>query len=159
MTKTEKLIQDEKINFVFIHLSVPHPPGFYDRKTHQLCICGNYLDNLVLADDTLGQLLKEVNRSRGTDQTTIIISSDHSWRVPLWRGWLFWTPEEERISQGRFDTRPVFLVHFPGQQSAIDITAPQPELIEHDIIASMLQNKLQSPDDLMSFLHNSRPAQ
>jgi hypothetical protein len=77
----------------------------------------------------------------------------------MWRGNEYWTPEEEQVSQGKFDPRPVFLIHFPGQTSAINIPDAQSELVEHDIIASMLQNKLQSPDDLMSLLHTSQQNQ
>jgi Sulfatase len=152
MKRADELIRGDQIDFVFIHLPVPHPPGFYDRKTHKLCACGNYIDNLVLADDALGQLEDEIKERGPLDQTTLIVSSDHSWRIGLWRGQESWTPEEERISGGKYDPRPVLLVHFPGQESAINIASSQPELIEHDIIASMLQNKLNTSDDLVSFL-------
>jgi hypothetical protein len=157
MTRATDLIRQREYDFIFIHLSAPHPPGFYNRKTHEFCGCGNYIDNLQLADDSLGQLEDEIKHSPQADQTTLIVSSDHSWRVPLWSGWGTWTAEEQRISQGAFDSRPAFLVHFPGQTSAIDIAEPQPELVEHDIIASMLQNKLQSPNDLVEVLRH--PAQ
>ena len=39
--------------FVFIHLPVPHPGGFYDRRTRRVGVDGSYLDNLVLTDETL----------------------------------------------------------------------------------------------------------
>ena len=159
MKRARDLIRDDQIDFVFIHLSVPHPPGFYDRKTHQLCGCGNYIDNLALADDALGQLQEEINRSGQADQTTLIVSSDHSWRIGLWRGGQYWTPEEERISQGQFDPRPVLLIRFPGQTSGVDVPGPQPQLIEHDIIASMLQNKMETSDALVAFLRSSQPPQ
>ena len=153
MSHADTLIRDGQIRFVFLHLSVPHPPGFYDRNTHKICACGNYLDNLVLADDTLAALEHEIDSTPWKDQTTLIVSSDHSWRVPLWRGWFGWTPEEETLSGGRFDQRPVFLVHFPGQTSQSDVPAPTPEMTEHDIIAAMLENKLNSPQDLLAFVH------
>jgi membrane-anchored protein YejM (alkaline phosphatase superfamily) len=159
MTHAAQLIKNDKLDFVFIHLPVPHPPGFYDRNTHRLCACGNYLDNLVLADDTMGELLKAINQTHEADQTTLIISSDHSWRVPIWEVRTFWTPEEERISQGQYDSRAVFLIHFPGQTSAVDVPQTYSEVFEHDIIASMLQNKTNSPDDLVSVLHQPKPSQ
>lgn len=156
MKQAGDLIRDNQIDFVFIHLPVPHPPGFYDRKRHKICACGNYIDNLALADDALGQLQEEISHSDLRDQTTLIVSSDHSWRIPLWRDGESWTPEEERISQDGFDTRPVLLVHFPGQKEAINIPGPEPELVEHDIIASMLQNTLNTPDELLSFIRSSQ---
>ncbi len=146
------LIQDGNIRFIFLHLPVPHPPGFYNRKTHRLTAGGDYLDNLVLADDTLGVLRQEIDRTPWASQTTLIVSSDHSWRVPLWRTGNDWTAEEERISQGRFDPRPVFIIHFPGQDSGEEISESLPELVEYQIIAGMLTDEIKVPGDLQSRL-------
>ena len=151
MARAHHIILDRSIHFVFLHMPVPHPPGFYDRKTHKFCECGNYLDNLVLADDALANLMHDIDQTPERDQTTLIVSSDHSWRVPLWRGSDGWTPEEEAVSKGLFDERPVFLVHFPGQTSASEVSSPTSELLEHDVVAAMLQDKLQTPQDLLLF--------
>jgi hypothetical protein len=145
-------LQDGDYRFLFLHLPVPHPPGIYNRQTHQLVEGGNYLDNLTLADDTMGLLWDEIARTPWAAQTTVIVSSDHSWRVPIWRPSGDWTPEEERISQGRFDRRPVFLVHFPGQTSGETISAAIAELAEHDVIAALLQGKLNTADELKAAL-------
>jgi hypothetical protein len=144
--------QDGDYRFLFLHLPVPHPPGIYNRRTHQLVEGGNYLDNLTLADDTMGVLWDEIAKTPWAAQTTVIVSSDHSWRVPIWRPNEDWTPEEESNSQGRFDRRPVFLVHFPGQTTGHDIFAPIPELAEHDVIASILEGKLKNAGDLQTAL-------
>lgn len=156
MQHARNLIRDNKIGFAFIHLLVPHPPGIYDRKTGKLCACGNYIDNLALADTALDQLEEQIGNTAQADQTTLIISSDHSWRVNLWKGNDNWTPEEERISQGKFDPRPVFMVHFPGQETAAEIDSQMPELIEHDVIAAILQHKIKNSDDLVSFVRASQ---
>jgi membrane-anchored protein YejM (alkaline phosphatase superfamily) len=113
---------------------------------------GTYLDNLVLADDTLGLLLQYIDATSSSNRTTVIISSDHSWRIPLWRHSEFWSAEEERASGGRFDDRPVLLIHFPGQNSGNDVNTSLPELLEHDIIADMLRGKLNNSQDLAAFL-------
>ena len=152
MARAHHLIQDRSVHFVFLHIPVPHPPGFYDRRTHKFCECGNYLDNLALADDALAALMHDVDQTPEKDQTTVIVSSDHSWRVPLWRGLDGWTPEEEAVSKGLFDERPVFLVHLPGQTAASEVSSPTPELLEHDIVAAMLQDKLQTPQDLLALV-------
>jgi hypothetical protein len=152
MAHTQLLIDDDRIRFVFLHLNVPHPPGIYDRQRHMLRSGGNYLDNLVLSDDTLGALYKEIYASPSASQTTLIISSDHSWRIPLWRNGEGWSDEEERASGGRFDVRPVLLIHFPGQKSGNDVNASLPELLEHDIIAGMLRGQINNPEDLAAFL-------
>jgi hypothetical protein len=152
MQQGSKLIHSDQVRFVLLHLPVPHPPGYYNRDTHELSESGNYIDNLVLADDTLGSLLKEIDGTPWASRTTLIISSDHSWRIPTWRGAPGWTNEEEKTSHGRFDPRPVFLVHFPGEISGGEVRAPLPELMEHDIIAGMLKGEINTPEDLEAFV-------
>lgn len=152
MAYTHALIENEHVNFIFLHIPVPHPPGIYDRRQHTLRPGGTYLDNLVLADDTLGALLKEIDATPSASRTTLIVSSDHSWRIPLWKPVSGWSAEEERASGGRFDDRPVLLIHFPGQASGKDVYSAEPEMLEHDIVAGMLQGKVNNADDLAGFL-------
>ena len=152
MARTHALIENEQVRFVFLHLPVPHPPGIYDREQHKLRPSGTYLDNLVLADDTLGTLLKEVDATPSASRTTVIVSSDHSWRIPIWISAPGWGAEEERVSGGRFDDRPVLLIHFPGQNSGNEVNSALSELLEHDIIAEMLSGKINNSADLASFL-------
>ena len=109
------LIADEQIGFVFVHLAVPHPPGVYDRHTRQIENGGSYLDNLALADSDLGELLEVVQSTRSAADTAVIVCSDHSWRIPMWRHSAWWTAEDEEAAKKGFDARPVLLVHFPRQ--------------------------------------------
>lgn len=150
------LIQNERIHFVFIHLPVPHPPGLYNRHTHQFSERGNYFDNLALADDTLGTLMDEIECTPSAANTTVIVSSDHSWRVSIWRNDPEWTQEEESLSRRGTDARPVFLIRFPGQRAGHEVPSPRPELIEYDIVESMLKGEINSPGDLEAFVQSSR---
>jgi hypothetical protein len=152
MSRSQALIENGNIHFLFIHLPVPHPPGIYDRKTHTLREGGNYLDNLILAGDTLRELLREIDHGPQANQTTVIVSSDHSWRVPYWANKSDWTAEEERISRGRFEKRPVFLVHFPGQQTGSEVESLKSELLEHDVIVQMLEGKITSAESLQAMV-------
>ena len=152
MARAHPLIENGQIRFVFLHLNIPHPPGIYDRKLHMLRSGGTYLDNLVLADDTLGTLLQELEATPSADQTTVIVSSDHSWRIPLWQNAEGWSAEEERACGGRFDDRPVLLIHFPDQKFGNNVSTALPELLEHDIIAGMLRGKINNPEDLAAQL-------
>jgi hypothetical protein len=73
----------------------------------------------------------------------------------MWRGTPGWTREEEAASQGRFDPRPVLMIHFPGQASEIRITEPFDEIKLHDILLQMLRGNLNSPAELTSWLRGS----
>jgi hypothetical protein len=152
VAQAQALIDDRQVQLVFVHLNVPHYPGIYDRKHHMLRSGGTYLDNLVLADDTLGVFLREIDATTSASQTTVIVSSDHSWRIVQWRPSAFWSDEDERASGDRFDDRPVLLIRFPGQKSGDDVNSSLPELLEHDIIAGMLLGKIGNPCDLATFL-------
>jgi hypothetical protein len=148
----DSLIQNESIRFVFLHLPAPHPPGIYDRKTNTLGVKGTYLDNLVLADRTLGNLLDAIQKTAAASKTTLIISSDHSWRVDMWRNEPGWTKEEERASGGRFDPRPVLMIRFPGSNTGELRTERFPELAIDGIIRAMLHNELHSQSELDGWL-------
>ena len=144
LPQAKALIRDQGIGFVFIHLPVPHPPGIYDRRTGHQRPTGTYIDNLALANHVLGELMATLETTASAAKTTVIVCSDHSWRVALWRPTPQWSQEEETASHGRFDPRPVLMIHFPGQTTGHDITRPFDEIRIHDIIARMLRG--QEPD-------------
>ena len=158
MQHSVEMIREGRLHFVFIHLPVPHPPGIYSRRTGQLCLCGDYLDNLALADVTLGELRKEIDATPWASQTTLIVSSDHSWRVPLWKYQPGWTAEEEHISNGHFEPKPVFEVHFPNEKTGVVVDAQFPEMREHDVIASMLDGKLPGAPEELGVIRSFRLA-
>lgn len=141
MPAATALIRDQNIRFVFIHLPVPHPPGIYDRRTGNLRDGGTYIDNLALSDRVLGELMRSLNATTLAAKTTVIVCSDHSWRLPIWRPKAEWTKEEEVASRGYFDTRPVLMIHFPGQESEKLVAAPFDAIRIHEIIEHMLRGE------------------
>jgi Sulfatase len=158
MRAADAEIQDQSIDFVFLHLPVPHPPGIYDRKTGRLGVAGTYLDNLALADKTLGNLLEEIKGTAVANRTTVILSSDHSWRVDMWRVDAAWTAEEERASGGKFDPRPFLLIHFPGENAGEIRTESFPALGLHGILETMLRGEVDSETDLDRWLAGQKGA-
>lgn len=145
LTQAEALIRDPAIGFVFIHLPVPHPPGIYDRKRGQWSGAGTYLDNLVLADRVLSQLMATIEATPAAATTSVIVCSDHSWRVPLWRPTPQWSKEEESATHGHFDQRPVLMVHSPEQQTEQDQTGPFEAVGIHDILERLLRGQSALP--------------
>jgi hypothetical protein len=154
MAASRSLIAEESVRFLFLHLPVPHPGGFYDRRTRAFGVNGSYLDNLVLADETLGQLLDWIAQTPSAAETTVVLSSDHSWRVGLWKVSPMWTAEDEQASQGRFDQRPFLIVRLPGQTTAQEITQPFHLLREHDLVEKLLQSSL-TQDELAAWASRS----
>ena len=149
MTHAQHLIGDEQIDFAFVHLYLPHPPGFYDRKTGQVRVGGSYIDNLALADRSLGDLMGWIAATPSANQTTLIVSSDHSWRVGIWRHGFGWTKEDELASgHGHFDPRPTLIVRFPGQSAPAEVEHPVPLLAMHDMIERMFAGQIGDPQQL-----------
>lgn len=152
MAKALELVRNSQERFVFVHLPVPHPPGIYDRTNGRMSVGGSYLDNLVLADKSLGMVRAAIEASPAADSTILIVSGDHSMRVPMWRGGTNWSAEDERVFGKHFDTRPVLMVHFAGEQSGSTMSAPFAELRTHAMIEEMFQGKMSSEADLEAWV-------
>jgi hypothetical protein len=148
MRHSVDLLRDPRIRFAFVHLPVPHPPGIYDRARQTMRQGGSYIDNLALADRSLGTLWNCIQSTPGAKNTTFIVSSDHSWRTYLWKPMGMWTPEDERATGGRFDPRPVLMVHLPGSTTAQTIARPTSELFVHTMLEAMLRNQIHSDADI-----------
>lgn len=151
------LIDDSRLRFLYIHLPIPHPPGIYDRRKNRLRAGGSYLDNLVLADQAAATLLNEIDATPASSRTTLIVSSDHSFRISLWKNTKGgWTDEDETATGGRFDERPVLLVRFPGQAAGADISASFDEILEHEMLDAMLRGQMGTATELEGFLEKNR---
>ena len=154
----EALIQDPDIRLTFIHMPVPHPPGLYRNPN----VAGekgfDYLGNLLLADRALAKFLASIATGPAAADTVVIVSSDHSWRVPLWRGTGGWTKAEERATDGGvFDQRPVLMVRFPGQNKPQQINRPLSEMIVHDLLLDLIAGRVRTPEEWIESLPPSMP--
>lgn len=150
------LLRDENIRFVFIHLPIPHPPGIYDAKSGRLRAGGDYLDNLALSDRTLGEILAILSQTASRNRTTLIVCSDHSWRVPMWRQWAGWTPREQAASKGVFDPRPVLMIHFAGETEGMMVGAPFEEVRLHEILQQMIAGSMHTRAAFAQWLDRSQ---
>jgi hypothetical protein len=157
------LIQDPNIRLAFIHMSVPHPPGLFRNPTVAGPDAVDYLGNLILADQTLSQFLNVLATSPAAADTVLMVSSDHSWRVPRWRG-VGWTTAEERATNGGvFDPRPVLMVRFPGHATpehlnAQQIDRPESEMIEYRLLLDLIDGKVRTPEDWINTLPSAATA-
>jgi len=86
-------------------------------------------------------LMRSLNATPLASKTTVIVCSDHSWRVWIWRPTALWTKEDEAASGDRVDPRPVLMIHYPGQQAEHDVTAPFEQIRLHELIDLMLRGE------------------
>jgi hypothetical protein len=142
MKQARNLLSQPSFDFVFIHLSVPHPVAFYNRRTKEFGSGGSYLDSLALMDIALGDLLDEMKSSGIWPQTSVVINGDHSYRLSLWKPSRSWTVEDEWATHGVFDDRPLLLIHKAGQQSPETVNTPTPLMLVHSVLEEMLRQNL-----------------
>jgi hypothetical protein len=123
LAEAERMAASPEFGLVLIHLPVPHPPGIYNRATSEFDYQGesSYLDNLALADRTLGLIRKAMEKSGLWDSSVVLASSDHWWRPAIWQSLHVWTAEDDRFAlpEGQLDHRIPFLLKMPGQTSEI----------------------------------------
>jgi hypothetical protein len=158
MAQAKDLIQDSRIRFVFIHLPIPHPPAIYDRVHHRIREHGTYLDNLVLADQSLAELRDVLQATPAAASTTLIVSSDHSWRTWVWKPFPDWSEQEESATHGGvFDPRPVLMVSLPNSDSPQVVAKPVSLLAVHTIIEGLLRGQIHTSGDIKNLIDQQPP--
>jgi hypothetical protein len=149
MEHAKRVAANPVYGLALLHFTIPHAPHFYDRTTRQP-VLGNapvrgYLDSLVLTDRALGQLRQAMERADLWDKTSIIISSDHSFRSAM-------------ALDGKLDRRIPFLLKLSGQATAMRYTQPFNSIITHDLILAILRRELVTPQDVVLWLDQRRMA-
>jgi hypothetical protein len=90
--------------------------------------------------------------------TTVIVSSDHSWRTFIWKGLPGWSPEEQRVSGGEFEPRPILMVRLPGSHDGQTISRPASAMFMHTMLEAMLRNQVHSDADIDTLLPGASSA-
>ena len=134
------VLANSHADIIYLHLPTPHPPAFWNRRSHTYGVGGSYLDSLDYSDRFLGQILDVLESQPRWPQTTLIIQGDHSWRTRIWRTTPGWSEEDERVSHGgEWDDRPLLLIHAAGQTNAATVASPTSLMFVHDFVAAQIQ--------------------
>jgi hypothetical protein len=147
-------LADPSITFLFLHMPIPHPYGFYDRKQKAFADRHtSYIDNLALCDQYLSHIHQLLNQQHQWDSTTLIIMGDHGWRTSrIWIDSATWTEEDKAASNnGEFDDRPAYIVKLPNQQTASRIDQPFDILRTRTLLDALLNNRIHTPAGLQSW--------
>ncbi|HWW98741.1 MAG TPA: sulfatase-like hydrolase/transferase [Edaphobacter sp.] len=147
-------LADSSISFLFLHMPIPHPYGFYDRSKKTFSTRHtSYIDNLALADRYLAHMRQLLEQNNQWDPATVIVMGDHSWRTSfIWKDSMTWTAEDEAASHGgEFDPRPAYIVKLPNQQTPARIDQPFSAVSTHDLLDALLHNKVQTPTGLQTW--------
>jgi hypothetical protein len=147
----DQLLDDPSVEFILIHMPIPHPGGIYDRRNERFAVRNSdYLDNVALADRFLSHVRSKLEQSGQWDSSTIVIMGDHSWRTgSMWRNMPEWSNEDEIASDGgQFDDRPVYLVKLAEQRTGAHIDTPFAATNTRRLIDALLTQNIRSKEDL-----------
>jgi arylsulfatase A-like enzyme len=155
MESADRLLENPEVNYELLHLPVPHPPGFYDRKTETFSERpSTYIDNLTLADRTVAHIREKLEHEDRWDNSAVILMGDHSWRTSfLWARDPAWTKEEAAASKGgQFDERPAYIVKLPGQQIGTRIDTRFGAVYTRAMLDEIMHGRLRTPEELAAWV-------
>lgn len=134
---------DPKLQTVFIHHPYPHSPYVYDLEKQILTPMNsaprNYFGNLALADKTLGEVRKGMEKAGVWDKTMVIVTSDHWWR-------------SSKGFDGKEDHRVPFMVKLPGQKSGYVYQKKFNTVIMKDMILALFRKEFTDASELAGWL-------
>jgi hypothetical protein len=151
VSAADQLLLDKNVDFILVHIPVPHLPGIYDRRKHALSAEERYgyLANLVLADQYLAHLRSVLESTGQWDTSTVLIMGDHSWRLGME------VPADVVAALGGFDPRPAYIVKLAGQHQPAKIDAPYAALRTRSLLQALLQQKIRTPEDLSLWVQHA----
>ncbi|MFL6228811.1 MAG: sulfatase-like hydrolase/transferase [Pyrinomonadaceae bacterium] len=129
-----------RYGLVFLHFPVPHPLGIYDRRASVLSADRGlgYFDNVALADKTLGELRRAMEEAGVWDSTTVIVTSDHWWRVGEWESHGALSKEDVELWEKRTDHRVPFILKLAGQKEGATYDAGFNTVLTQDLVLTIL---------------------
>jgi hypothetical protein len=133
--KAMAYLTDTRFTFVFIHWPVPHNPGIFNCKTASIETgerAGDYVDNLCLADRALGEVRATLERAGMWDDTSLLVSSDHSLRNPKQHAGIA-APPSPLIP---------FLLKLAGDNSAVSYRRPFNAVLSKDLLLNIMRGRV-----------------
>jgi hypothetical protein len=154
----DTVLTQPSLDFVLLHLPLPHPNGIYDRARGVLTTGpSTYLDNLALVDRYVGHLRELLEQENQWDSATILMMGDHSWRTKLiWSSDPRWSPEEQAASHGgKFDDRPFYAVKLPRQTTPLRIDRRYAAVDTRALLDQLLRHDITTPEQLAQWVQTA----
>lgn len=139
-----EVVRSAPSGLIFVHYPIPHAPFIYDGNAERFVhleapgVAG-YLDNLRLADRALRELLVAISDSGRSEETTLIVSSDHSWR------------DAPRYGLVR-DLRVPFILRLARSREAHSLDRPFDTLHSARLVEAVLTERLRTPEEVEAWV-------
>lgn len=158
LANSYRMLRDQHLNLVLIHLPIPHPPGIWDAR-HGVFTAGdsNYIDNLQLSDIVLGHIRRILEQSGDWDRSVILVSADHPYRVKMWQfaGTETDLRNEEmaRVSRMRWQPYIPFLLKLPNQEKQVSYDKEFNTVVTADLVLALLKKELTTTGEVVQWLN------
>ncbi len=150
-----RMLRDPKLNFVFLHFPIPHPPGIWDSK-RKVLTTGNshYTDNLLLADKVLGQMRSALQQTGDWDRTTVLVSADHPYHIEwsFWYAGIYNNPETFSVTHGKWQPYVPFLLKLPSQHNPLVYSRSFNSIVSGELVLQALEGTIKTPADAAQWL-------
>lgn len=156
MRDASRMLRNRKLSFVFLHVSVPHPPGIWDTRTQSFSTESrlDYIDNLKLADIILGKIRAVLQSTGDWDISTILISSDHPYRPVHWLVEVKRPapPEMVRLTRTKWQPYIPFFLKMPGQKTGIEYHHEFNSILSGNLLLAALQDQIRTPSEAVQWI-------
>lgn len=151
---------DPNIGVVMVHWPIPHHSNIYNRFEDKISVAAghSYLDNLELADRTLGEIRRAMESNDTWNSTAVLVTSDHWWRAhSLWKKRSALTTEDELASGGVEDQRIPFILKMPGaREQGLSFTKPFNTVLTQDLLLAILRGEVVGTKGAAAWLDRNR---
>jgi hypothetical protein len=150
-----RAITDPRLNLVFVHVNVPHPPPIYDLSRDAVSHDRNssYLGNLRLVDRTLGDIRKALEQAGMWDTSTILLTGDHPLRVLS-----FEMPQRYPSRLGIKQHHEVpYLLRMPGETRSVIYDSAMNTIVTKDLLMAILNQQVATPEQIATWVDRHPP--
>jgi hypothetical protein len=150
-------IVDSRLNVVFTHWNIPHPPGIYNAAKDEFSNgpASTYADNLRLLDRTVSEIRLALEKAGTWDSSTILLTSDHPLRVDNWRlTYRGWDDSMDNYTQS---SEVPFLLKMAGQKQGFAYNAAMQTVVTIDLLLAIMKGEIAQPAQVAAWLDHNPP--
>jgi hypothetical protein len=144
------LATDTRYQLVYMHFPIPHLLGFWDRRENKYSTDdrASYLDNLALADRTLGEIRGALEQATLWNDTVVLVTSDHPLRDQTIEAAHWWNDSETASIKAERKYVP-FLLKLAGPY---ELHATFPATRTGDLLRAILDRRVTTNQQVEALL-------
>jgi hypothetical protein len=144
------LATDTRYQLVFMHFPIPHLLSFWDRRggKYSTADSSSYLDNLALADRTLGEIRTALEHAGQWNDTLVLVTSDHPLRDQTIEAAHWWNDSETASIKAERKYVP-FLLRLAGPY---ELHAPFHATLTGDLLRAILDRRVTTTQQAAAML-------